>query len=98
MMKFTLMNFIILKMTLNNQGGYFMELIFLGTGAGLPSKERNVSAIALSLLQEINSIWLFDCGEAIQHQILHNSIKPIKINKIIFTILYLNYICKSNVY
>src|SRR5699024_2373757 len=81
-------NFIILKMTLNNQGGFFMELIFLGTGAGLPSKERNVSAIALSLLQEINSIWLFDCGEATQHQILHTSIKPRKINKIFITHLH----------
>ena len=75
-------------MTLNNQGGFFMELIFLGTGAGLPSKERNVSAIALSLLQEINSIWLFDCGEATQHQILHTSIKPRKINKIFITHLH----------
>lgn len=62
-----------------------MELIFLGTGAGLPSKERNVSAIALKLLQETNNIWLFDCGEATQHQILHTSIKPRKINNIFIT-------------
>lgn len=65
-----------------------MELIFLGTGAGMPSKERNVSAIALSLLQETNHIWLFDCGEATQHQILHTSIKPRKINKIFITHLH----------
>lgn len=65
-----------------------MELQFLGTGAGIPSKKRNVSAIALSLLQEINSIWLFDCGEATQHQILHTSIKPRKINKIFITHLH----------
>lgn len=65
-----------------------MELIFLGTGAGLPSKERNVSAVALSLLQELNSIWLFDCGEATQHQILHTTIKPRKINKIFITHLH----------
>ncbi|GAB3052408.1 ribonuclease Z [Virgibacillus ainsalahensis] len=62
-----------------------MELTFLGTGAGVPSKERNVSAIALKLLQEQNSIWLFDCGEATQHQILRTSIKPRKINKIFIT-------------
>src|SRR5690625_4013953 len=62
-----------------------MELFFLGTGAGIPSKERNVSSIALKLLQEMNSIWLFDCGEATQHQILHTSIKPGKINKIFIT-------------
>lgn len=65
-----------------------MELIFLGTGAGLPSKERNVSALALSLLQENNSVWLFDCGEATQHQILHTNLKPRKINKIFITHLH----------
>lgn len=65
-----------------------MEITFLGTGAGLPSKSRNVSAIALHLLQEENQIWLFDCGEATQHQILHTSIKPRKINKIFITHLH----------
>lgn len=67
------------------EGGLLMELIFLGTGAGVPSKERNVAAVALALLQELNSMWLFDCGEATQHQILHTSIKPRKINKIFIT-------------
>ncbi|MEC5422322.1 ribonuclease Z [Virgibacillus sp. C22-A2] len=62
-----------------------MEMIFLGTGAGVPSKKRNVSAIAVTLLQELNSIWLFDCGESTQHQILRTSIKPRKINKIFIT-------------
>lgn len=65
-----------------------MELTFLGTGAGLPSKERNVTAIALSLLHEANSIWLFDCGEATQHQILYTTIKPRKINKIFISHLH----------
>lgn len=65
-----------------------MELIFLGTGAGTPSKERNVSALALTLLQEANSIWLFDCGEATQHQLLYTSLKPRKINKIFITHLH----------
>ncbi|GGJ94461.1 ribonuclease Z [Lentibacillus kapialis] len=65
-----------------------MELVFLGTGSGVPSKERNVSAIALKLLQEQNSIWLFDCGEATQHQILHTRIKPRKITKIFITHLH----------
>ncbi|MCM3738798.1 ribonuclease Z [Oceanobacillus luteolus] len=65
-----------------------MEITFLGTGAGVPSKGRNVSAIALHLLQEENHIWLFDCGEATQHQILHTTIKPRKINKIFITHLH----------
>lgn len=65
-----------------------MELFFLGTGAGLPSKERNVSAIALKMLQEQQSIWLFDCGESTQHQILKTTIKPRKIEKIFITHLH----------
>lgn len=65
-----------------------MNILFLGTGAGIPSKERNVSAIALDLLQEKNEIWLFDCGEATQHQILLTTIKPRKINKIFITHLH----------
>ena len=59
-----------------------MELQFLGTGAGQPSKKRNVSGIALKLLDELNEIWLFDVGEATQHQILHTNIRLRKINKI----------------
>lgn len=65
-----------------------MELIFLGTGSGVPSKERNVSSLALTLLQELNSIWLFDCGESTQQQILRTPIKPRKINKIFITHLH----------
>lgn len=65
-----------------------MKLIFLGTGAGLPSKERNVSSIALDLQQEINEIWLFDCGEGTQHQLLRTTIKPRKIKKIFITHLH----------
>ena len=65
-----------------------MQLHFLGTGAGMPSKERNTSALALKLLEERGSIWLFDCGEATQHQILHTSIKPRKIDKIFITHLH----------
>ncbi|WP_424474887.1 ribonuclease Z [Oceanobacillus kimchii] len=65
-----------------------MELVFLGTGAGLPSKTRNVSAVALNMTQEINEVWLFDCGEATQHQILHTNLKPRKITKIFITHLH----------
>lgn len=51
-----------------------MEIQFLGTGAGQPSKGRNVSSTALKLLDELNEIWLFDVGEATQHQILETNI------------------------
>jgi len=62
-----------------------MELQFLGTGAGVPSKMRNVTSIALKLLDEINEVWLFDCGEATQQQILNTNIRPGKIKKIFIT-------------
>lgn len=64
-----------------------MELLFLGTGAGMPAKYRNVTAISLKHLDD-GAIWLFDCGEATQHQILHTSIKPRKIEKIFITHLH----------
>lgn len=65
-----------------------MEITFLGTGAGMPSKERNVSALIINLLHEINELWLFDCGEATQHQILRTTLKPRKITKIFITHLH----------
>ncbi|KFL16783.1 ribonuclease Z [Anoxybacillus geothermalis] len=65
-----------------------MELLFLGTGAGVPAKERNVSSIALQLLDERGATWLFDCGEATQHQILHTAIRPRRIEHIFITHLH----------
>lgn len=46
-----------------------MELTFLGTGSGAPTRARNVSGCALHLPQR-GEWWLFDCGEGTQHQIL----------------------------
>jgi ribonuclease Z len=65
-----------------------MELEFLGTGAGVPAKHRNVTSIALKLLEERNEVWLFDCGEGTQMQILHTTIRPRKIEKIFITHLH----------
>ncbi|MCP8967000.1 ribonuclease Z [Ectobacillus ponti] len=65
-----------------------MEVLFLGTGAGVPSKGRNVTAAALQLLEERGAVWLFDCGEATQHQILHTSLRPRRIEKIFITHLH----------
>lgn len=69
-------------------GVLHMDITFLGTGAGIPSKERNVTSIILDMLQEINELWMFDCGEATQHQILHTTLKPRKIKKIFITHLH----------
>ncbi|RLQ91132.1 ribonuclease Z [Falsibacillus albus] len=65
-----------------------MELLFLGTGAGVPAKIRNVTSLALKLLDERKAVWLFDCGEATQHQILSTNLKPRKIEKIFITHLH----------
>ncbi len=65
-----------------------MQIQFLGTGAGMPSKTRNTSSLVLKLLEERGTIWLFDCGEATQHQILHTPIKPRKLEKIFITHLH----------
>ncbi|MGN7387677.1 ribonuclease Z [Sporosarcina sp. SAFN-015] len=65
-----------------------MELFFLGTGAGMPSKQRNTSSLIVNLSAEQGGYWMFDCGEATQHQLLKTSIKPRKINKIFITHLH----------
>ncbi|MGE7878239.1 ribonuclease Z [Peribacillus muralis] len=65
-----------------------MDFVLLGTGAGVPAKARNVTSIALQLLEERGTVWLFDCGEATQHQILKTAVKPRKIEKIFITHLH----------
>lgn len=65
-----------------------MQLEFLGTGSGQPSKFRNVTSIALRLLDERNAVWLFDVGEATQHQILKTTIRPRKVEKIFISHLH----------
>ncbi|SDB91493.1 ribonuclease Z [Shouchella lonarensis] len=62
-----------------------MELHFLGTGAGVPSKQRNVSALALRFLEDEGDVWLFDCGEATQHQLLYSPLSLSKITKILMS-------------
>ncbi|MBI6549357.1 ribonuclease Z [Xenorhabdus lircayensis] len=62
-----------------------MELKFLGTSAGIPTKERNVTSLILDLHGIRNTLWMFDCGEGTQHQILHSPIKTSKLEKIFIT-------------
>jgi len=65
-----------------------MELLFLGTGAGTPSRQRNVTSIALNLQGVRSGSWLFDCGEGTQHQIMRSATKPGKLEKIFITHLH----------
>ncbi len=61
-----------------------MEVTFLGTSAGKPTKERNVSAVGLAFEQD-NKWYLFDCGEATQHQILRSTLSIGKLDTIFIT-------------
>lgn len=65
-----------------------MELLFLGTGAGVPAKHRNVSSIALIMPEYEGETWLFDCGEATQHQILETKVKLSKVTTLFITHLH----------
>lgn len=65
-----------------------MQIEFLGTGAGSPAHFRNVTGIALRLLEEINEVWLFDVGEGTQRQMLQSTIRPRKVTKIFITHLH----------
>lgn len=59
-----------------------MDITFLGTGSAQPSATRNHQAIALRL---DGDIWLFDCGEATQHQFQKSKLKMGKVTRIFIT-------------
>jgi len=65
-----------------------MRLIFLGTGAGLPSKYRNVSSILLDLADTTGAAWLFDAGEGAQLQLMKTSVGARKIRRIFVSHLH----------
>lgn len=46
-----------------------VDLLFLGTSAGVPTRQRNVSATAL-IASAGKGWYLIDCGEGTQHQVL----------------------------
>lgn len=64
-----------------------MKLTFLGTSAGKPTKERNVSALALEFDQD-NKWYLFDCGEGTQRQIMQSRLHTGKLDAIFITHLH----------
>ena len=65
-----------------------MELTFLGTGAGTPTKFRNVTSSVLNLQKECGVSWMFDCGEGTQHQLLHTPLRLSRITKLFVTHLH----------
>ena len=61
-----------------------MQITFLGTSSGVPTRGRNVSAVALRLPQR-SELWLFDCGEATQHQFLRSDLRVSQLRRIFIT-------------
>ncbi len=61
-----------------------MQITFLGTSSGVPTRSRNVSSVALRLPQRAE-MWLFDCGEGTQHQIIRSELKISQLSRIFVT-------------
>jgi ribonuclease Z len=61
-----------------------VQITFLGTSSGVPTRSRNVSSVALRLPQRAE-LWLFDCGEGTQHQILRSDLKISQLSRIFIT-------------
>ncbi len=61
-----------------------MQITFLGTSSGVPTRSRNVSSVALRLPQRAE-LWLFDCGEGTQHQIMRSELKISQLSRIFIT-------------
>ena len=53
----------------------------------MPTRQRNVSSVALRFSQRAEW-WLFDCGEATQHQILRSDLKISQLRRIFITHLH----------
>ncbi|MBS9779589.1 MAG: ribonuclease Z [Moraxellaceae bacterium] len=73
-----------------------LQLTFLGTSSGIPTKYRNVSGLAVECinpylskqrqLSKNNRPWvLIDCGEGTQHQLLHTKLSVHQLQAICIT-------------
>lgn len=61
-----------------------MRFTFLGTSAGLPTRDRNVTALALAP-EGLREWYLVDCGEGTQHQLLQTRYSAAKLRAIFIT-------------
>lgn len=59
-----------------------VRIVFLGTASGTPSRERNVSSVAVVL---DGTVLLLDCGEGTQHQLLRAPVRSGAIEAICVT-------------
>ncbi len=62
-----------------------LELVFLGTGASIPSRERSLPCVALRHGPDIT---LFDCGEGTQRQLMLSPLSFMKVERIMVSHLH----------
>ena len=62
-----------------------LEITFLGTGAGVPSKDRAMSAVAV---RQGSQVTLFDCAEGTQRQLMMSRLSFMKIDQIFISHLH----------
>ena len=62
-----------------------IEVIFLGTVSGIPTRDRNHSAIIFNHYAEKKETFLLDCGEGTQRQMLKAGINFMDIDRIFIT-------------
>jgi len=62
-----------------------VEIIMLGTSAGIPTRQRAHPAIFLTYKGKNEFCYLLDCGEGTQRQILFAGLNPMKLNEIFIT-------------
>ena len=61
-----------------------MNFTFLGTSSGVPTQQRNVTALAIAP-KNSKRWYLVDCGEATQHQLLKTPLSLIQLQAIMIT-------------
>jgi ribonuclease Z len=62
-----------------------MEMTFLGTSSGSPTRQRNVTGLAL---RHAGRWDLFDCGEGTQHQLLRTKLSLSKLDRVFISHLH----------
>jgi len=62
-----------------------VHITFLGTSAGTPTRQRNVSGL---VLERAGRQWLFDCGEGTQHRFLELPVSRGRLDRIFITHLH----------
>ena len=63
-----------------------MKITFLGTSSGTPTRTRNVTAQVVAF--DNGALWLLDCGEASQHQLMRAGLRAGRIERILITHLH----------